>query len=524
MSTSGAVEYLLLPRYTAINDVQTPDLHKLPSDRKRRVPLRNTSRKRRARALDVNRRDFLHEVQNQASACAQQAIADQTLMIALAFIRSDISTRYAGNERLQDMLNVLDNYIRAFMSDMIVQLSNWQLLALLDAELGDLPVADEISRPYHKRPAYRRVRNFVNDDEARNYTAFTKAELYRLLRLFNLPRQINVNMRPDGRTDVFHREELLIFTLMKMRTGSTNALLIDSIVGGRSETRWGYGYKWMVQYLDDRYSNVIGMNGVQRWVPHFPRFAEHIRTNIARDRIHIDPVTFQQVGFDHGVHFAPNTFRVTGFIDCTDYQIARPHSGPAGDYFGSMRKPNWYHVQRAFYQGHIKAHGVRVVSLCLPNGLTAGVWGPVSSRRNDLDILNMSGLGAFLQQIQQGTFPQPYAFYGDGIYSAANSPTIISSHVAAANAPLTPQQQNENRMMKKARISIEWSFGLVKNRFSLADESEHHFKLENDPDHVLAQVRVMHLLSNCSVCLHGCNISSRQTFNCPPPALEAYLS
>ena len=74
-----------------------------------------------------------------------------------------------------------------------------------------------------------------------------------------------------------------------------------------------------------------------------------------------------------------------GFVDGTVRPICRPKEH-----------------QRAVYNGHKRAHAIKVQSVVAPNGLTASLFGPVEGRRHDNRILAMSrALGtvrrAFLQ-------------------------------------------------------------------------------------------------------------------------------
>jgi hypothetical protein len=60
--------------------------------------------------------------------------------------------------------------------------------------------------------------------------------------------------------------------------------------------------------------------------------------------------------------------------------------------------------------------------------------------------------------------------------------------------------------MKKARESVEWSYGTVKNMYAMASKKSQFMLEKSEPENVMAQIRVMHLLANCRVCLHGSNV------------------
>jgi hypothetical protein len=60
--------------------------------------------------------------------------------------------------------------------------------------------------------------------------------------------------------------------------------------------------------------------------------------------------------------------------------------------------------------------------------------------------------------------------------------------------------------------------------FAMASKKSQFILEKSEPENVMSQICVMHLLANCHVCLHGSNAISRVTFNYHPPTLEAYLT
>jgi hypothetical protein len=248
----------------------------------------------------------------------------------------------------------------------------------VDAAIGDIPEEEETDEVCYSDPKYRRIDDFMSPDQAKIETGFTKDELHLLMDLFELPLEILVP-HPDGKFHHFHREELLVFTLCHLREGDSVVGTVSHVVGGRSEARWGHGYKWMIHYLDQRYHPILSHEGLQRWVTHFPMFAEKIQMMLEKDKRHVNAETLA-VQTEHGVYFPPGTFSVVGVVDCKEYQCLRPHSGPAGDYPGAMRRSHWYEIQRAFYTGRKKKHALKVISFCLPNGLMAAIYGPTSAQ------------------------------------------------------------------------------------------------------------------------------------------------
>ena len=78
-----------------------------------------------------------------------------------------------------------------------------------------------------------------------------------------------------------------------------------------------------------------------------------------------------------------------------------------------------YFIQRAFYSGYVRGHGLKYQHILLPNGLFSSVWGTPQSY-NDMGIDNMGGLEdylfAVLEEEENGNLPCVLA---DGIFLKA---------------------------------------------------------------------------------------------------------
>ena len=188
---------------------------------------------------------------------------------------------------------------------------------------------------------------------------------------------------------LIHPEELFLFTLTKLATGRTNISIVDEYFGG-DYTRYSYGYRWMLKYIDERYTDVIGHQGLARYVRDFLRFNRAIETYVQRDR--------RRENMDGtytiypGLEFLP--FDVFGFLDDSIDRIRAPFGGPRGDYVGAARKEEHDEAQRAVYTGYKKCHGIKVETVLLPNGIST-VFGPVSARRQDAGVEALSNLNQF---------------------------------------------------------------------------------------------------------------------------------
>jgi hypothetical protein len=159
-------------------------------------------------------------------------------------------------------------------------------------------------------------------------------------------------------------------------------------------------------------------------------------------------------------------------------------------------------------------HGVKILVYSLPNGLAGATFGPVSHRRNDNRVVDCSGIDAFLLAFQLSIVflaDKVYSFYCDDGFGSLWS-CLRTRHRPLLGGQMSARQIAENKVMKKVRESIEWSFGSVKSHWKMSERWD-LFQIDREPTMVYSQIRVMHLLQNCYTCLRGNAISGRHVFH-----------
>jgi nuclease HARBI1 len=167
----------------------------------------------------------------------------------------------------------------------------------------------------------------------------------------------------------------------------------------------------------------------------------------------------------------PHGMRICGFIDNTIVATARPGSGPVKEGEGSARKSSL--IQKTFYNGWKKTHGLKFQTLDLPNGMNAHVAGPFSCRRNDLYTLRVSKLNEKLKDLQRGNLIQ-CKVYGDSAYALLNL-----SHVRARpSAPYNTVQHTN--AMSSLRECIEWNYSDLKQTWKFVHYSKNLRLLDMD--------------------------------------------
>ena len=170
-------------------------------------------------------------------------------------------------------------------------------------------------------------------------------------------------------------------------------------------------HHFMIDLLDNKARGLLyGDAGcLRRWAHLFPDFAEIIKNKL----------NMPQYG---GLAF--ESCRLIGFMDCKLDETCAPGSGPMTDEEYADRWPEADLIQEAVYSGYVKAHGIKVLTVLFPNGITGYLYGPISGRENDIAVLNMSWLNHQLLLLQEEV-TQALARGEDAAYFALFSDSIF---------------------------------------------------------------------------------------------------
>jgi len=396
-----------------------------------------------------------------------------------------------------------------------------------DQLLHDITPLEESRSLQFMPPQNIRLDDWDDDFASKFHTGFRIRDLREIYRLFGLQNLVNgrgviqvftghSNQRGVACCYNFHPEELFLFFMTRMRKGFTIVDMCNLIFGGYY-SRWSYAWKAILKYLDRRYRDIIGHQGLLRFRDQFPSFHEAIQRKVMRPKWFVDRNGNRWRS--PGLMFLPCL--LMGLVDCSIYGSLVPLSGPLGDYEEPYRKEDFEVMQNAFYTGFKQVHGIKVETVLLPNGIST-LFGPVSCRHNDLGVQNMSGLNNFLILIQQN-FNAPYSALGDLIYGV--NWQCIRSYYRAYILPhlMTQQHRIVDAELRAVRQHIEFWYGKAANNFKvIADKKS--FKLASHTPHAIELLRVSHLLVNIYNIIHGDTSSGVTQFDCPPPSLEEYLA
>ena len=161
--------------------------------------------------------------------------------------------------------------------------------------------------------------------------------------------------------------------------------------------------------------------------------------------------------------------RVALFIDCNCLPTSVCGGGPAE---GGPNAARWdERIQRAFYNGWKSIHGLKHQTVDCAYGMTVDMCGPVSLRRNDLEVLRRSNINDRLG-VLLGDNADQFNQFGDSAYKPRSH---TRSYYFSGEEGAPPGWKAWNAAMKRVRISIEWNYGYTATLFKYI---QNHNKLK----------------------------------------------
>lgn len=198
---------------------------------KRRLMAHFTSPSRRDDwSLTVNELADLRDCEAFGNGCERCIRIGLVLMIAC----------YAGNHQHNPQL-LQTVYSQRLIPWILLWTLFWFATKEYDAAVGDISDAQEHAPLLHKAPQYRRFTDFLDDRDCRGETSFHLRFLVEMLSCFDLPETVYVDRgRLDGKRYKFHREELLLYTLMRVTSGDPHNA-VSKKIGQKCDGEWqGY--------------------------------------------------------------------------------------------------------------------------------------------------------------------------------------------------------------------------------------------------------------------------------------------
>ena len=350
-----------------------------------------------------------------------------------------------------------------------------------------------------KLPRIRNLRRTIDsfsDEEIPVYFRFrSKEQLHRLMRGFQIPMQVKLPKTGN----VFEGEELLLIGLYRLHRPTTLSEGGFKLIFGMGHTAVSMAFNAFLDFIVDKWSYIITDN-MDFWLPYLPDCAQAIRDKCV----------------EKGCYFpdarSPGGLRVAAFIDNTMNATCRPGGGPARD--GRDAPRNDPLIQRAWYSGWKKLHGMKYQTIDMPNGMNLHVWGPISVRHNDLTSLRDSDVNQKIVDMQINE-PLQWVVYGDSAYVHVPDSHILARHHNEVN---TERQNQENRCLSACRECIEWDYGDVGKMWSMVDYKK-VLKMQLMPVKDIYLTAL--ILRNAYVTMNGG--TAPEYFNLTPPTFEVWV-
>lgn len=320
--------------------------------------------------------------------------------------------------------------------------------------------------------------------------------------------RVPANFRTTSR-HVYNGEECFIILLFHMMKGVPFTEMSRHTFGGDPRD-FSKMCDLMIGHLYYTFYNKISGCSLEQWIPRYLHTCRSLIYNALGDGAifeeqYVDGVVVDQALIRH--HFDFDTFRTFGWLDDFALPTARPGTAPTRVY-------NFTHdIQRAFYSGYLRGHGLKAQVVYLPIGIIGSVF-ITELRHNDNGAQNMSGLNNYLVRILAGILIGGLlpALYCDGIFA------VLVTILPRFTNP-SPALHLINMRMASLRESIEHVFADHRIRFKLFG-APHTLRLFSQGEKVRRMSLVSFLLLNCYYCINGTRC---RYFGHIPPTLEEYL-
>jgi hypothetical protein len=352
-------------------------------------------------------------------------------------------------------------------------------------------------------PRNRRIEDVLHQD---CYTWFGQYphNLSRLYLRLRVPQTFVLSTRK-----IYEGEECFLVYLYHLTKGTPFTEMARFIFGG-DPRRLSEMNNLFINHLYFTFYNKISGNSMSQWIPQ----KLHLCRRLIYDALSSDAIEeFEYLNGElidrrwilHHLHY--DSFRIFGFLDDFAMPTTRPGNSVTRRYdFESD-------IQRAFYSGYLRRHGLKAQVVYLPIGIIGSVF-ITEIRQNDSGVLNMSGLNDYLVGLLSGhlvgrLFP---CLYCDGIF--ANLATVLPRYTNP-----TPEEGLLNLKLACQRQCIEHVFGDHRNRFKLFSVP-HQLRLFNQGVKVRRECLASFFMLNCYYCLDG---TRSRYFGHPAPTIEEYL-
>lgn len=403
------------------------------------------------------------------------SITEVQLLHALA--AAMINNALAGVVRVLGVLASAPHLLRFGLAIVALAAEHLRMAFVAIALTSRRSTQNEENYPQRTWQDYKAKRDF------RKHFRFDASHMPRLIAALDLP----AVARSAGYA--FTADEAISVLLFALATDATLVSINEKF--GIKRSRASAIFRWTIQHLRDRWYKPLLVTDFHRWASEFDAWAKAI---------------LDKQGGDDGTSYTG----IIAFIDGTLNPTSRP--------------PSW--LQRAFYSGYKKQHGLHYQGCLAPNGILIDMAGPIEGRHSDKWMLRISEICDHLRDalawaVQHGMGSADWILGGIYFFTDAGYNRRMHLHTIfakAAGQTLTRAQTRVNRRLSKARIANEWIFGRIGSLWPYVASKTNMVLGRGTPGCVFI---VATLLTNALTCLEGNNTS--KYFGVLPPSLERYF-
>ena len=437
--------------------------------------------------------DFAAEILNHADHISQTVV----LLVAIHhYYNAFADTIDQARQKLATIKKIIDR-----LCFLLSWISSYGELALLYAE--DLTVFIRHRRPRWMPLRYQTI-NEINPEDCDAWFGLSPFDLCQLFVHWRVP---SILRTPCRKT--YQGEECFLIMMFHMNKGAPFTAMARNTFGG-DPRRLSEMFDLMIDHLYLKFYHKISGTSLGMWIPRYL----HTCRRLIYDAMSEGALKVTQ--YANGIpidrqwilhHYDFSTFRPFGFLDDFAVPMARPGSW-------AQRIHDFQHdIQRAFYSGYLRRHGLKAQVVFLPIGMIGSVF-ITELRQNDNGVQNMSGLNNYLVELLAGTLLGGLlpCLYGDGIFRILA--TIIPRYVNPTEA-----EQFLNLRYASLRQCIEHVFGDHRNRFQIFSVP-HRLHLFNRGEKIRRMTLVSFFILNCYYSING---TRSRYFGHMAPTLEEYI-
>ena len=248
-------------------------------------------------------------------------------------------------------------------------------------------------RPFTFRPEINRTIDSISQRDCYTWFGIQPHQLRTLYVHWRIPDRLRA---PRSR-HMFDGEACFIICLFHLRKGHTFIDMSQQYFGG-DPRYFSMMNEAMINHIYETFYHKISGASLNQWLPrHLEQCRRLIHTKLANGVVQEDHYVNGELVDSDWVYaeFDYRFFRPFAFMDDYGAETARPAEE-------ARRRENYeLDIQRAFYSGYFRRHGLKAQVVYLPIGIIGSVY-IAELRQNDNGVQNMSGLNNYLLQLLSG--------------------------------------------------------------------------------------------------------------------------